>query len=161
MNNIQLAKAIKVIQKVNAKKDYPRFAREYLWITNKAGEKVRLVQNKSQQKINAIIEDLKLLWCDVSDVTQDMGECVTVRVVSHRFDSPAHTRKRRLVFRDIGYRPEREPTRDFDGLVHRISAFRYFVVDLLNRDIQVFREPEEQVIYLVCRDLRWIDLDGE
>jgi len=59
MDKIQVAKAIKTKQRANAKRDYHTFSAKYLNITNKQGDKVKLVQNNAQNKLEDVITNLR------------------------------------------------------------------------------------------------------
>lgn len=59
MDKIKLAKAIKRKQKANALRNYHKFSEQYLWITDKKGEKIKLKQNHSQNKLEELISKLR------------------------------------------------------------------------------------------------------
>lgn len=59
INRKQLEEKVRVaeeLRKRKAIKDYHTFSKEYLWITNKQGEKVKLNQNKVQRDLEAVIQ---------------------------------------------------------------------------------------------------------
>lgn len=55
---IQLIKLLEAEQAEKAKKDFKKFSREYLWITDKQGDKIKLIQNNVQNKVHAKIQDM-------------------------------------------------------------------------------------------------------
>lgn len=59
LEEIELIKLLEIEQLEECKNDYKKFSQEYLWITDKKGNRIKLKQNNVQRKLDTVIADLR------------------------------------------------------------------------------------------------------